>query len=82
MLLCRLIGHRMRFSADGAVMHWSCERGCGESGCKSYPTAADASRYVRAFDREDRSDLGRRAPLIGMLPLRIWRKLNERSAIR
>lgn len=29
--------------------------------------------YAAGFDREDRADLGRRALLIGLLPLRIWR---------
>jgi hypothetical protein len=54
-------------------MRWECERGCGAGGAKEYATAADARRYARAFDREDRADLGRRAPLIGLLPLRVWR---------
>lgn len=54
-------------------MLWSCQRGCGEAGAKAYPDAAAARRYAAAFDREDREDLGRRAPLIGLLPLRLWR---------
>ncbi|MEZ5120406.1 MAG: hypothetical protein R2736_02320 [Solirubrobacterales bacterium] len=78
MTACRLLGHRYRFAADGATLRWHCERGCGASGVKRYATAADAARYARAFDREDRSDLGRRAPLIGLLPLRIWRALHRR----
>ena len=69
---CRFLGHRYRFTADGPVLRWTCERGCGTGGTKNYASAADASRYARAFDREDRADLGRRAPLIGLLPLRIW----------
>jgi hypothetical protein len=52
-------------------MRWACERGCGAGGAKTYASAADASRYAQGFDREDRSELGRRAPLIGLLPLRI-----------
>ena len=60
-------------------MRWRCERGCGEEGSKSYATDRDAYRYARAFDREDRDDLGRRAPLLGMFPLRIWRKLSGRD---
>lgn len=59
-------------------MRWECARGCGVGGSKSYPSAEDAERYARAFDREDRDDLGRRAPLIGLLPLRIARALRQR----
>lgn len=73
MLTCRLLGHRMRFTAEGATLLWSCQRGCGEAGTKAYASAAAARRYAQAFDREDREDLGRRAPLIGLLPLRLWR---------
>ncbi len=58
-------------------MRWTCQRGCGAQGEKVYATAADARRYASAFDREDRADLGRRAPLIGLLPLRIWRMLRR-----
>jgi hypothetical protein len=47
-------------------------------GTKEYATAADARRYAQGLDREDRQDLGRRAPLIGLLPLRIWRALRRR----
>ncbi len=60
-------------------MLWSCERGCGAGGAKTYPSAADARRYARALDREDRDEIGRRAPLLGMFPLRIWRRLNQRD---
>lgn len=45
---------------------------------QALPAAEDAERYARAFDREDRDDLGRRAPLIGLLPLRIARALRQR----
>ena len=73
MLACRLMGHRYRFRADGERMSWSCAR-CGDAGgSKTYPTAEEASAYAAAFDREDRSSLGRRAPLFGLLPLRLWR---------
>ena len=58
-------------------MRWSCQRGCGAGGEKIYATPADADRYASAFDREDRDDRGRRAPLIGLLPLRIWRALRR-----
>lgn len=60
-------------------MRWRCERRCGVADEKAYSSARDAARYARAFDREDRDDLGRRAPLIGMLPLRIWRRLSGRD---
>jgi hypothetical protein len=53
-------------------MLWRCARGCGAEGSKRYPTAQDAERYARAFDREDQADVGRRAPL-GLLPLRLLR---------
>lgn len=58
-------------------MTWTCARRCDAGGSKRYPTAADASRYAAAFDREDREDLGRRAPLIGLLPLRIARLVRQ-----
>ena len=51
-------------------MRWTCERGCGAGGSKEYASAEEAARYAAAFDREDRSELGRRAPLLGMFPLR------------
>jgi hypothetical protein len=60
-------------------MLWTCERGCGAAGSKEYPSAADAARYAEAFDREDRSELGRRAPLLGMFPLRMWWTLRRRE---
>jgi hypothetical protein len=75
---CRALGHRHRFRADGSTMRWSCAR-CGAlGGEKMYPTAAEAERYARAFDREDREDLGRRAPLVGLFPLRLARALRRR----
>ena len=77
MLACRLAGHRYRFGSEGATMRWTCERGCGAGGEKRYASAADARRYAAAFDREDREDLGRRAPLIGLLPLRVFRVLRR-----
>jgi hypothetical protein len=77
-LACPLLGHRYRFRAEGQTMHWECERGCGASGSKDYATAEEAVRYAAAFDREDRSELGRRAPLLGMFPLRLWWTLSRR----
>ena len=79
MLRCRLAGHRFRFTAEGATMRWSCERGCGAGGEKTYATAEEAERFARAFDREDRADLGRRAPLVGLFPLRLVRLLRRRA---
>ena len=77
MLRCRVLGHSFRFSSDGSTMRWTCERDCGAGGEKRYPSAADAARFARAFDREDRRDLGRRAPL-GLLPLRLIRAIVHR----
>jgi hypothetical protein len=77
-LRCRVLGHRFRFTSDGDTLRWQCQRGCGAGGSKRYETAADAQRYAAAFDREDRADIGRRAPLVGLFPLRIWRALRRR----
>jgi hypothetical protein len=60
-------------------MYWECQRGCGAGGSKRYASAEDARRYARAFDREDREDLGRRAPLFGLFPLRLLRAFRERG---
>ena len=49
-------------------MTWYCQRGCGTAGRKTYPMAAQARRFAAAFDREDRDDLGRRAPFVGFVP--------------
>jgi hypothetical protein len=70
---CRFFGHRFRFSSEGETMRWQCERGCGAGGAKRYETAAEASRYARAFDRQDLEELGRRAPFFALFPLRLWR---------
>jgi hypothetical protein len=77
-LACRLLGHRYRFRAEGATMRWECERGCGAGDSKEYESPAEATRYARAFDREDRAELGRRAPFLGMFPLRMWWTLRNR----
>lgn len=82
MLACRLLGHRPHFSAEGAVMRWSCERGCGAAGEKRYESAADADRYAAAFDKRDNRTLGRRAPFFGLFPLRIWHWARKRRAGR
>jgi hypothetical protein len=60
-------------------MRWACDRGCGAGGSKRYATAREAHMYARAFEREDRDDLGRRAPLFGLLPLRLLRRLRGRE---
>jgi hypothetical protein len=77
-IACTALGHRYRFTADGATMVWRCER-CDAGGEKRYATADEASRYAAAFDREDRDDLGRRAPLVGLFPLRLWRAWRGRG---
>jgi hypothetical protein len=79
MLRCRLLGHRFRFTSDGATMHWRCQRGCEAGGSKRYRTAQEARRYAMALDREDVEDRGRRAPLFGLLPLRIAWLLRRRG---
>jgi hypothetical protein len=80
MLRCRLMGHRFRFSSEGDTMRWQCQRGRGAGGVKSYPAADDAVRYARAFNREDREDLGRRAPLVALFPLRLARAMRRRGS--
>lgn len=78
MLRCRLLGHRYRFHTDADAMIWTCAR-CGTlGGSKHYSSAEEAERYAHALDREDRADLGRRAPLVGLLPLRLWRIWRDR----
>jgi hypothetical protein len=80
-LACRAFGHRFRFAADGATMRWSCAR-CGfVGGEKDYASPAEAERYARAFDREDREDLGRRAPLVAGIGLRAIRLVRQRRRI-
>jgi len=74
---CRLLGHRFRFTSEAETMRWTCERGCGAGGTKRYSSPQEAEHYARAFDREDRADLGRHAPL-GLLPLRLARALRRR----
>jgi len=70
---CRVYGHQPAFRADGRIMRWECGR-CGQSsGAKEYGTADEAQRFATAFNKRDVDSLGKRAPLIGLLPLRIWR---------
>ncbi|HEY7253578.1 MAG TPA: hypothetical protein VIG37_23995 [Methylomirabilota bacterium] len=79
MVRCRVFGHRYRFWSEGNVMRWRCERYCGAGGEKSYPTARDAQRYAAGLDREDREAIGRRAPLFGLLPLRLLHAIRRRA---
>ncbi|PSL00373.1 hypothetical protein CLV30_11633 [Haloactinopolyspora alba] len=74
---CAVLGHRYRFHADGATMSWNCERECGHGGSKTYATPDEARMYAAAFDREDRDDVGRRAPWLGMFPLRMAHTLRH-----
>lgn len=74
---CRVLGHRPAFHAEGRTMRWECARGCGPMGSKLYPTAREARRYAAAFNRRDTADLGKRAPVIGLFPLRLWRALRR-----
>lgn len=60
-------------------MSWACERCGAHGGSKQYASAEEAEQFARVFDREDRADLGRRAPLIGLLPLRVWRAWRDRK---
>jgi hypothetical protein len=75
---CRALGHRYRFSAEGRTMRWECERSCGAGGSKDYASPEDAAKYARAFDHRDADDLGKRAPLVGLFPLRLVRAVRER----
>jgi hypothetical protein len=72
-IVCKVLGHRARFEADGETMRWQCERDCGFAGERRYPTADDAQRYAAAFDRPDSEDLGHRAPL-SLIALRLVRR--------
>lgn len=72
---CRLFGHDYSFRAEARTMVWECSRGCGARDSKEYATSAEAERYAAAFDPRDNDQLGKRAPLIGLFPLRLWRRL-------
>lgn len=77
MIACRVLGHRLRFWAERDLMRWDCDRECGLEGEKRYPTAADAQRYARSFDRRDSDDLGKR-PTLSLLPFWLGRKAGGR----
>lgn len=74
---CSLLGHDTSFTAQGRTMVWECRRGCGAGGSKVYDSPGEAARYASVFDKRDSEDLGRRAPLIGLFPLRLWRWWRE-----
>jgi hypothetical protein len=78
-IACRVLGHRLRFWAEGEVMRWDCERECGFEGEKLYASSAEAQRYARALDRRDSDDLGKR-PTLSMLPLWLGRKASTRRS--
>lgn len=78
MLTCRVMGHRFAFRAEGPTMVWECERGCGAGGSKEYPTQMQAQRYAVAFDHRATDEIGRRAPVLGLFPLRLWRWMRDR----
>jgi hypothetical protein len=78
LIACRLLGHRLRFWAEGEVMRWDCERECGLAGEKHYPTPADARRYARAFDQRDSDSLGKR-PTLSLVPLWLGRRARHGS---
>jgi len=67
---CRLLGHDHGFRAEGTRLVWACTR-CGEGGSKVYATDAEARRMAAALDR--------RPALIGLLPLRLWRRWRDRD---
>ncbi|WP_433228693.1 hypothetical protein [Actinomadura formosensis] len=79
MLTCQIFGHDFRFAAEGTTMRWWCARECGAAGSKEYSTASEARRYARVFDKKDTDDLGRRAPLVGLFPLRMIRAMQKRA---
>jgi hypothetical protein len=77
-LACRVFGHDPSFRVEGRTMRWECGR-CGEAqGAKDYATETDARRYAAAFNKRDTDDMGKRAPLLGLLPLRLWRMARRR----
>jgi hypothetical protein len=77
---CLTFGHDPEFRSEGTTMHWLCRRsGCSDGGSKQYATAADAQKYAAAFNRRDNEDLGKRAPLLGLLPLRLWHWVRNRG---
>jgi hypothetical protein len=77
-LSCRVLGHRYRFRVEGATMLWSCQRGCGAAGVKTYASEAAAARYARAFDDPDSAVAAHGFVPLSLLPLRAWHLLRHR----
>jgi hypothetical protein len=75
-IACRVLGHRLRFWAEGELMRWDCERECGLAGEKRYASAVEAQRYACAFDHRDSDDLGKR-PTLSLLPLWLGRRASR-----
>jgi len=59
---------------------WDCGRCEAPGGVKEYSSAEQARKYAAALDREDRDELGRRAPFLGLFPLRIYRYLRRKMS--
>jgi hypothetical protein len=59
-------------------MTWRCDR-CTTVGSKEYADPADAARIAAGLNAPSAGDLGRRAPLIGLFPLRIWHRWRSRA---
>jgi hypothetical protein len=58
---------------------WECRRdGCDDGGSKNYANADDAARYAASFNKRDSDQMGKRAPLLGLLPLRLWHWIRNR----
>ena len=78
MVSCRILGHQLRFWAEGETMRWECERECGAAGEKRYVSTRDAQRYADAFNHRDADDIGRR-PTLSLLPLWLSRRSGSAS---
>lgn len=74
---CVVWDHDVSFTSHGRTMVWECRRGCGTGGSKKYASSSQAAQFATAFDRRDRADLGRRAPLLGMFPVRLWYRIRR-----
>ena len=73
----RLLGHRVRFWAEGSTHALGVRARMRSRGRNRYASAADARRYARAFECRDSDDLGRR-PTLSLLPLWLGRRGNRR----
>jgi hypothetical protein len=71
MLVCQVLGHHLRFHADGVWLRWHCDR-CGRSlGGRRYARAELAERYAGALERQPRVPSGRGAPPFALFPFRL-----------